>query len=167
VTLGATGLITAYVVIGLLLLSINLYSKWSWPVKAATIVITSIFYIVTYFSIPPLLGWPTSGRLPERFRLLAIHVQEPNKTLDLEGEIFLWVTEVGARADIEPRAFRIPYAARQSRRSQHKTAQGSAAARRDRRRSGSEARYRASRSARRRAKEHEGRFLRPARSSVS
>lgn len=108
-TIGAAGLVAAYIIIGLLLLSINLYSKWSWPVKVATIVVTSVFYLVTYFSIPPLLGWPTTQLLPERFRLLAVHIQEPNKTLNLDGEIYLWISEVGARANNKPRAFRLPY----------------------------------------------------------
>ena len=42
-TLGTTGLIAAYILIALLLLSINLYSSWSWKVKATTIIITSSF----------------------------------------------------------------------------------------------------------------------------
>jgi len=46
-TLGITGIITAYILLALLLLSINLYSKWSWQIKAATIVLTSVFYVVT------------------------------------------------------------------------------------------------------------------------
>ncbi|MCK5498953.1 MAG: hypothetical protein KAI77_07110, partial [Gammaproteobacteria bacterium] len=70
-TLGISGLIAAYIVLAVLLLSINLYSKWSWHVKAITIIITSAFYIVSYFSFPPLLGWPTKQALPSHFRLLS------------------------------------------------------------------------------------------------
>ena len=74
-TLGITGIIAAYILLALLLLSINLYSKWSWHIKAATIVLTSAFYIITYFSLPALLGWPTYQNPPTQFRLLAAHVE--------------------------------------------------------------------------------------------
>ena len=54
--LGVTGLIAAYVLIALLLLSINLYSNWSWKVKACSIVVATLFYVITYLSFPPCWG---------------------------------------------------------------------------------------------------------------
>ena len=39
------GLVSAYVVVALLLLSLNLTSRWKWWVKAAAIVVTGIFFI--------------------------------------------------------------------------------------------------------------------------
>ncbi len=109
-TLGITGIIAAYILLGLLLLSINLYSKWSWPVKAATIVITSAFYVVSYFSFPPLLGWPTSQNPPPQFRLIAAHVSQPNKELGQEGSVYLWLTEIKNMTDSpEPRAYELEY----------------------------------------------------------
>ena len=108
--LGITGIITAYVLIGLLLLSINLYSKWSWQVKAFTIVITSVFYIVTYFSFPPLLGWPTTQYPPQQFRLIAAHVAQPNKETGEEGAVYLWLTEIEDMTTTgEPRAYKLDY----------------------------------------------------------
>jgi hypothetical protein len=109
-TLGALGLTAAYVVLALLLLNLSLYSNWSWWVKAVMIGLTSGFYIVTYFSLPPLLGWPTDAALPERFRLIAVHVQEPNKFTGTEGRIFLWATAINAPPDSEPRAYRLLFA---------------------------------------------------------
>jgi amino acid transporter len=110
VLLGVTGLVLAYVVIALLLLSINLYSNWSWRIKTATIIVVSLFYIVTYFSLPPLMGWPTDAKLPERFALIGAHVREPDKLLGAEGVIFLWVTEmIGGTLASEPRAYRVPF----------------------------------------------------------
>ena len=53
-TLGITGIISAYILLALLLLSINLYSKWSWQIKAATIVLTSVFYVVLVVFFYPL-----------------------------------------------------------------------------------------------------------------
>lgn len=109
-TLGLTGLVAAYVLLALLLLSINLYSTWSWPVKAATIVITSLFYLIAYFSIPPMLGWPTSAELPQKFKLNAIHVVQPDKLTNEDGIIYLWLTEID---DLEavgtPRSHELPY----------------------------------------------------------
>ena len=88
-TLGITGIISAYILLALLLLSINLYSKWSWQIKAATIVLTSVFYVVTYYSLPGLLGWPTSQNPPAQFRLLAAHVEQPDKEKNTTGAIYL------------------------------------------------------------------------------
>jgi hypothetical protein len=98
------------VLLALLLLSINLYSNWSWPVKAATIVITSVFYIVAYFSVPPLLGWPTSAELPQKFKLNAVYVQQPDKATGEEGAIFLWLTGIDdLKPESVPRSYRLPY----------------------------------------------------------
>lgn len=108
--LGITGIITAYVLIGLLLLSINLYSKWSWQVKAITIVLTSVFYVVTYFSFPPLLGWPTKQYPPAQFRLISAHVVQPNKETGDEGAVYLWLTEIeDMKTAGIPRAYKLEY----------------------------------------------------------
>ncbi len=108
--LGASGLIAAYVIIALLLLSLTLYSRWSWRVKATAILITSAFYVVSYFSFPPLMGWPSASRLPERFRVLSVYVVEPNKHLGTEGDIYLWVTNMEDDPNLaKPRAYRIAY----------------------------------------------------------
>ena len=112
-SLGTTGLIAAYLLIGLILLSINLYSNWSWKVKATTIIITSFFYIVTYYSYPQLLGWPTSDNPPERFRLIASHVKQPDKVTGDEGAVYLWLTEIDdLSANRPPRAYRLQYSNR-------------------------------------------------------
>ena len=109
-TLGIAGIITAYVLIALLLLSINLYSNWSWKVKAGSIIITTVFYIITYISFPPLLGWPTSQQPPERFKLLAAHVEQPDKASGKEGSIYLWINQIDdLTAYGAPRAYKMPY----------------------------------------------------------
>ena len=110
VLLGKAGLIAAYTIIALSLISLNLYTKWSWRVKATAVVLVSAFYVVTYFSIPPLLGWPTSEDLPQRFNLVAVYVTEPDKATGRDGEIFLWATDLerGPRG-AEPRAYRVPF----------------------------------------------------------
>lgn len=110
VLLGTSGLVAAFVLVALLLLILNLYTRWSWQIKAAMIAVVSAFYLVTYFSLPPLLGWPTDAALPERFNLVAIVVHEPNKSKGTPGEIFLWATDLAAGAgETEPRAYRVPF----------------------------------------------------------
>ena len=108
--LGTSGLVAAYVLVALLLLILNLYTRWSWRTKAAMIGVVSAFYLITYYSLPPLLGWPTDAELPKRFNLVAIFVDEPDKTTGAPGEIFLWATDLaeGPRG-VEPRAYRVPF----------------------------------------------------------
>jgi hypothetical protein len=110
VALGITGIIAAYILLALLLLSINLYSKWSWQVKAAAIVLTSVFYVVTYCSLPALLGWPTSQNPPSQFRLLAAHVIQPDKETNTSGTVYLWLSKIINMTELsEPRAYEFDY----------------------------------------------------------
>ncbi len=110
VTLSVSGLIAAYVLIAILLLSINLYSKLSWQVKAGAIVMTTIFYVITYISFAPLLGWPTGESPPNNFRLIATHVQQPNKITGDEGAIYLWLSHIDDMTkNSPPRAYKFPY----------------------------------------------------------
>ncbi len=105
------GLVSAYVVVAVLLLSLNLTSRWKWWVKAVAIVVTGIFFIQAYIQTYGLLGWPTDTDLPRHFQVLWAKVEEPNKFTGGEGAIFLWVDEldefnlpIGV-----PRAHKLPY----------------------------------------------------------
>jgi len=111
ITLSIAGLIIAFVLLAMLLLSLNLYSNWSWPVKASAIVLVSLFYLVSYFSFPPLLGWPTKdNNIPERFRLVAADVQEPDKIAGTDGAIYLWLTDMTSGNNSKvPRAYQLPF----------------------------------------------------------
>ena len=109
-TLGITGIIAAYILLAVLLLSINLYSKWPWHLKAGAIVITSAFYVITYFSFPALLGWPTTQDPPTQFRLLAAHVEQPDKEKNTAGIIYLWLSKINNMTDLsDPRAYEFDY----------------------------------------------------------
>ncbi len=110
-TLSIAGLLIAFLLLALLLLSLNLYSIWSWPVKASAIVLVSLFYLVCYFSFPPLLGWPTSDKnIPERFHLLAAHVEEPDKIAGTNGAIYLWLSDMtSGKKSKTPRAYQLPF----------------------------------------------------------
>ena len=110
IMLGTIGLVTAYVVLALLLLFACLYATWGWTAKSILIVLVSTFYLVTYFSFPPLMGWPTDSPLPERFNVVALYVQEPDKKNSTEGTVFLWITDLDIDPRIStPRAHKLPF----------------------------------------------------------
>src|SRR5580700_4817497 len=101
----------AYVVLGVLLLSVGLTSPLRWWIKAAAIVVTSLFFVEVFFSTKSLLGWPGTGRLPARFQLLWTRVVEPDPKSHDAGAIFLWVEEVDDNnvPTGTPRSYRLPY----------------------------------------------------------
>jgi hypothetical protein len=110
-TLPLIGVGLSYVVIAVLLLSLNLASRWHWGVKALAIAITTFFFGASYASIAGLIGWPSEGRVPKHFQLDWATVVEPDKLNGSPGSIFLWVEaldENSAPAGT-PRAFRVPY----------------------------------------------------------
>jgi hypothetical protein len=101
----------AYVVLGVLLLAFGLTAPFRWWVKAAAIVVTSLFFVEAFFSTKSLLGWPGTGRLPPRFQLLWTRVVEPDPKGHNAGSIFLWVEEVDENnvPTGTPRSYRLPY----------------------------------------------------------
>jgi hypothetical protein len=101
----------AYVVMGVLLLSMGLTSPFRWWLKAAAVVVTSCFFVEAFFATKGLLGWPGTGRLPARFQLLWTRVVEPDPKIHDAGSIFLWVEEVDENnvPTGTPRSFRLPY----------------------------------------------------------
>jgi len=102
-TLEFAGLMTAYVVIAVLLLSLNLFSRWSWWVKVITDIIVVAFFWISYESFPQLMGWPTKQGLPNQFYLHAINIDEPSR-------IFLWGTDLDrGLGRTAPRAYELPY----------------------------------------------------------
>ena len=110
-TLPLVGIVAAYVLIAVLLLSLNLTSRWHWGIKAAAIVITTCFFGVLYVSTTGLIGWPSEARVPEHFQLHWATVVEPDKLNGLPGSIYLWIEGLDGNnmPAGTPRAFRVPY----------------------------------------------------------
>ena len=77
--LGEIELIAAYVVLAAILLSIALWNRVRWWIKAATIVVTFGFFFISFASVRQILGWPTSAEMPDRFELVWAFVQEPDE----------------------------------------------------------------------------------------
>jgi hypothetical protein len=101
----------AYVAIAVLLLSMGLTARLAWWVKATAIVVTSGFFVETFFATKGLLGWPAGGQLPPRFQLLWSRVVEPDPKISDRGAVYLWVEDVDENnvPSGVPRSFRLPY----------------------------------------------------------
>jgi hypothetical protein len=101
----------AYVVMAVLLLSMGLTSRFRWGIKAVVIVVTSVFFIESFFATRSLLGWPGSGQLPHRFQLLWTRVVEPDPKISDPGAIYLWVEELDENnvPSGTPRSFKLKY----------------------------------------------------------
>ena len=104
----------AYAVLGVLLLIICVFAKIPWPVKAGVIVLTSAFYVVSFFAMRGLLGWSSIDSLPRHFKLLGARIVEPHSLEGEPGAIHLWVEALDDDnfPSGEPRAYRLPYDAR-------------------------------------------------------
>ena len=103
-------IILCYIIIGFLLVLFNLRTNFHWMIKSTMIIITTLFYVLTYNSFTNLLGWPSNDILPNRFRLVAAQIYEPNALINSEGSIFLWVTDMNDLAGLStPRSFSIKY----------------------------------------------------------
>jgi hypothetical protein len=101
----------AYALLGLLLLVICIFAKIPWPVKVAAIVLTSAFYVVSFFATRGLLGWSSTDPLPPKFKLLGARIVEPHSLEGDPGAIHLWVEALDDDnfPSGVPRAYRLPY----------------------------------------------------------
>src|ERR1700681_4967737 len=101
----------AYVVMAVLLLCMGLTSRFAWWLKGVVIVVTSFFFIESFFATKSLLGWRGTGQLPHRFQLLRTRVVEPHPKLGDPGAIYLWVEELDENnaPSGTPRSFKLRY----------------------------------------------------------
>ena len=126
--LGWFELIAGYVVLGALLLSVNLWARVRWWIKAAVTVVVTAFFFVSFVSIEALLGWPTDQELPDRFELVYAKIVEPNPESRNPGAIYVWAMALPGTGPVDeediytpgvidtrplagrvPRAYRLPY----------------------------------------------------------
>ena len=109
--LSVVSLVAAYAAVTMLLLSLNLTSLWRWWIKAAAIVVTTVFFGVTYQAINGLMGWPTTQKAPYRFNLVSSRITEPDRLHRIPGFIYLWTEELDNNnvPSGRPRSYQIPY----------------------------------------------------------
>ena len=93
---GLLGVIAAYVVVAVALLSLNIGSRWLWWIKAGAIVVTSLFFVQSYAGVTALVGWPSRDRLPPSFQLHWAKVVEPDEARGDPGVIYMWVEPLDA-----------------------------------------------------------------------
>lgn len=110
-TAAVLGLVAAYVLLGILLLSLNLRSAWRWKVKAAAILVTGGFFVLTFVAVQAMLGRPTETEPPARFQLHAALVHEPDRGATDAGRIYLWLSPKSEEGVVDgaPRAYALPY----------------------------------------------------------
>ena len=104
-------LILTYLVVTTLLLCFYFYSQFSRLTKNLTVLLVTLSYFYTWFSVEGLLGWPSQQELPSQFRVLWIDINEPDKGDSEDGEIFFWVKELN-KVDQpygKPRAYSIKW----------------------------------------------------------
>jgi hypothetical protein len=103
-----------YALLGILLLTLCIFARVHWLVKAGAIALTSAFYVMNFFETRALLGWSSIDPLPPRFKLLSARIVEPHSLEGEPGAIHLWVEALDADnfPSGVPRAYRLPYDAR-------------------------------------------------------
>lgn len=105
------GTVGAYIVLAVLLLSLNIASLWRWWIKAGAIVLTALVFVGSYIAITGVVGWASTSTMPARFSLLATRIVEPDKLRDTPGHIYLWIEEIDDNQIVisPPRAYEVPY----------------------------------------------------------
>jgi hypothetical protein len=105
------GTIAVYVVLAVLLVSLNIYSRWRWWLKAAAIIVTCGCFFLAYFSIAGMIGWPSSDHLPKRFSVVATRTVEPDRLQNRPGYVYLWVEELNENSVpvTPPRGYELTY----------------------------------------------------------
>lgn len=104
-------LVLAYATLASLHLVLLMNLRMRRAVKVAAIVAMSSLYIAVFFWTQGLLGWSAAIAVPDRFKLIAARVVEPDLLHDRPGAIHIWVEETDDRniPSGVPRAFLLPY----------------------------------------------------------
>ncbi len=106
---GEIALVLAMIFITVLLLGLLIWSNWHWSIKGSTTVAAGLFFVLTFFSIIEMQGWPTKDQLPEKFYLIWYYIDPPNKIINKEGFIVIWALEFNEKIGKKPRAYIMDY----------------------------------------------------------
>ena len=100
-----------YVALAFLLLVLCLATRWPLWVKAGMVAAVTASYFVAQAAFQGMLGWPAPAAPPEKFVLLAVVVEEPDKEKKQKGALYVWVNALRDNKPVqEPRAYKLPYA---------------------------------------------------------
>jgi hypothetical protein len=78
----------------LLILWFVIGSRGHWILKALVIGLTLHLCVSVGFSLSGFAGWPSDERLPQKFIVHWIVVEEPDKETKENGAIYVWVTGI-------------------------------------------------------------------------
>ena len=102
---------SAYVLLGVLALTVGLTARFAWWVKAAAIVAMSAAFVAMFFATKSLLGWPAAGPCPPASSCCGCGWWSPIRRPADPGAIYLWIedTDENNVPSGLPRAYRLPY----------------------------------------------------------
>jgi hypothetical protein len=109
-----------YIILSAILLWFVIGSSGKWSIKMFAIFATLMFSLNIARSLDNLSGWATTDHLPPKFLVHWIMVKEPDDSLDIDGNIYLWVNDLSGEPEdtweffnydreLEPRAYSLPY----------------------------------------------------------
>ncbi len=75
-------------------------------IRIGVLMLLPICYLMHWYLLERMSGWPTDLQIPEQFELVAANVVEPHKTLNRDGSIYLWIR---TRLEEPPRSFELEY----------------------------------------------------------
>lgn len=104
------GLLSGFMLVLFLLYYLLIKTSLGLTYKIVAVVIISAFYWIQYESLQQYTGWPSHDDLPQKFILLATHVQEPSKQNGDQGVMYWWLRD-STKPDSPPRVFQLPYQA--------------------------------------------------------
>ena len=110
-TPGIILLTLAYVAAAVLLLVMNLATRYALWIKVSAIFVVTGLYAATWLGYQQLTGWPTDQPMPDKFRVLWVNIDERENAEDTPSSIFYWLRsldEAGLPIG-PPRAFRRPW----------------------------------------------------------
>ena len=101
-------------------------ARGHWGIKAVIILLTLHVCLSVGNSIPNFAGWPSNDKLPAKFLVHWLVIDEPDKKSGDDGHIYIWATTLsqqekevegwrqyllsfGVQDFTEPRAYRTPY----------------------------------------------------------
>lgn len=116
------GIPIAFVILGAMACWIIVGAKGHWALKVFFVAVSMIFFSVAVWqSVESLLGLPSKKGLPEKFEVVWMTVEQPNKREDDPGAIYFWVKHLESEFDEEdsgpftqklpdePLSFKAPY----------------------------------------------------------
>ena len=109
---GIIGLSASFLVLVALILWLIILSKGKfWIIKGVIIITATLFSIIVLLSLKDFIGWPSKSKLPQEFQLHWAIIDEPSKTKNSEGAIYMWVTKLDEENKNKglPRAYKIDY----------------------------------------------------------